>query len=153
MSTTYQIERFDNVIDEIKPILERHWEEIANNKNKIPFKPDYDKYKQLDDTGVLHIATARSNGVLIGYCISFIVPHIHYSENLFASMDVLYLDKEHRGKMTGIRLIAFAENDLRKKDVSVFTFHIKTNHDIGPIMERLGFNKIEYIYSKYIRED
>ena len=68
----YKEETYSQVIDEIKPLLEDHWEEIALNKEVIKLNPNYEMYEKLCNAGVMRIVTARDDGKLIGYCICII---------------------------------------------------------------------------------
>jgi len=146
----YAKEFFVQVIDEIKPLLEKHWEEIALNKEKVPLDPDYDRYLFLEKSGILDIYTARENGKLMGYCITFTMPHIHYMSTVMASVDILYVDPSRRGKMAGVLLMKFVEEKMKEKGVQVFTHHVKVEHDYSSILKRLGYVEVERIYNKYL---
>ena len=147
---TYQVERFENVIEEMMPILELHWEEIAHHKDRIKLNPDYALYQSMQDAGILHIVTARDNNRLIGYFISVVSPNLHYSDHLYATNDILYIDKEHRGKMVGIKLFKFAEKELYNLGVDVIVLHSKVQADFKSLVERIGYTHVENQYSKYI---
>lgn len=147
----YLKETYDEVIDEIKPLLENHWEEIALYKDKVPFSPNYFMYKDLEEKDILDIFTARTDeNVLVGYCITFTMPHIHYSTTITSTVDILYIDPLYRGKMAGLRLIKFAENQLKEKGVKILFQHIKPEHDFSPLLKRIGYGKFEDIYSHYL---
>jgi GNAT superfamily N-acetyltransferase len=152
MTITYQQEFLDSCADEAKVLLENHWKEIALNKDKIKLNPDWEAYANLEVNGVLRIFTARDNGVLVGYFVVFVHRHIHYKDHLFANNDVLFLSEEYRKGFTGIRLIKFAEGCLKSDGVSVLNINTKIHKPFDPIMERMGFNLIERVYSKYIGE-
>ena len=106
---TYQQESLVTTKEDARPLLEKHWEEIALNKDTIKLNPDWDAYADLEDAGILKIFTARSDGNLIGYFVVFVRSHIHYKDNLFAYNDILYLDKDYRKGFTGAKLMKFAE--------------------------------------------
>lgn len=148
----YAQEVFDDVITDIIPLLNKHWEEIALNKDKVPFDPNYAQYKTLEKEGILDIFTAREDNELVGYCITFTAPHLHYWSTIMSNVDIFYVSPEHRGKMAGIRLIKYTEEKLKLKGVKVLNHHVKTQHDFSPILKRLKYNKAESIYSKYIGE-
>ena len=147
----YDKEVFDDVIVEIIPLLHLHWEEIALNKERVPFDPNYVQYKALEQQGILDIFTARSDeGELVGYCITFTTPHLHYWSTVMSHVDIFFITPEYRGKMAGARLITFVENRLKEKGVKILNHHVKVEHDFSPILKRLKYNQIESIYSKYI---
>lgn len=147
----YSEETFLGVIADIVPLLTRHWDEIALNKETVPLAPDYAQYQRLNDQGILNIYTARNdNGVLVGYCLTITVPHIHYSTTISSNVDLVYVVPEHRGKMTGVRLMQFTEDSLKEKGVKLLSHHVKEAHDFSAILLRKGYKKAETIYGKYL---
>tara|TARA_E500000318_G_C3395514_1_gene147689 strand:- start:67 stop:537 length:471 start_codon:yes stop_codon:yes gene_type:complete len=143
-------EDYFEIKEEIKPLLEEHWEEIALNKDKIKLNPDWDLYRKIYEDGSLGIYTAREDGQLVGYFVVIVTPNIHYKDHLFATNDIIFLRKDHRKGRTGINLIKFAEDDLKKFNVSVMVINVKTHKPFDRVLEWLGFKKIEHNFSKYI---
>jgi len=146
----YQQEFLDSVVEDAKGLLESHWDEIALNKDKIKINPDWDTYYALQEQGKLDIFTARDEGVLVGYFVVFVYPHIHYKDHLFAKNDLLYLAPSHRKGFTGVKLIKFAEKMLKEDGVSVLVVNTKNHKPFHKLMEFLGFSSAETSYSKYI---
>ena len=149
---SYQEESFYDVIDEIKPLLEKHWEEIAIYKDKIKLNPNYDQYKVLQDNGMMHIATARDDEKLVGYFITFIVPNLHYQHIKTASNDILFLAPEYRKTLVGYGMIKFAVQKLSEMDIDIISIHEKKEHSLAPVMKRLKFEHKENTYMKYVGE-
>jgi len=147
---TYQEESAAECLEEIKPLIEMHWEEIAVYKDKIKLNPDFDKYLLLDSIGLLHVLTARDDDKLIGYFISFIQPNMHYKESVFATNDILYIDPLYRKGSVGYKLFKKAEESLKEIGVDVIIVHSKVNNDFKPLMDKLGYERIEYNYSKHV---
>ena len=147
---TFQVERVTDVLDEIKPLLVEHWEEIALYKDQFPLNPDYEKYKVLDAAGVAHVVTARADGALIGYYISFIMPHLHYQDCIIAMNDILFIKKEYRHGRVGMKIISFAEQELIKRGVHRMIIHVKTQHDFSPLLVHMGFNETERNWEKLL---
>lgn len=146
----YDREDYFKIRDEIKPLLEEHWEEIALNKDKIKLNPDWDLYQEIYEKGNLAIYTAREGESLVGYFVVMVTPNIHYKDHLFATNDIVFIRKDHRKGRTGINLIKFAEEDLKKFNVSVMVINVKTHKPFDKVLEWLGFKKIEHTFSKYI---
>lgn len=147
---TYQQEFLETCRDEAEVLIHKHWEEIALNKDKIKLNPDWEMYSLLESNGSLKIFTARNDGSLIGYFVVFVSKHIHYKDHLFANNDLLFLDEAFRKGLTGVKLIRFAEKCLKEDGVSVLTINTKVHKPFDVIMNKLGFNLVERIYSKYI---
>ena len=147
---TYQEEYLIDCLDEMKPLLEEHWEEIALYKDKVKLDPDYDKYLLLDSLGLLHVLTVRDDAVLVGYFISFIQPHMHYKECTTAVNDILFIHPSYRKGSIGYKLFKKAEQALIELGVDVMIISSKVKNDFKPLMDKLEFNRVEYMYSKYI---
>lgn len=146
----YQQEFLVTARPDAQKLLEDHWEEIALNKGKIALNPDWEAYEALELSGKLKIFTARVNDRMIGYFVVLVGPNLHYKDHIFAVNDILYLDKNYRRGRTGIKLIKFAEQCLKEDGVSVLNINTKTHKPFDSLMEYLGFNLIERVYSKYI---
>lgn len=147
---TFQEEYLVDCLDEMKPLFETHWDEIALHKDKIVLNPDYSKYLILDEAGMLHVLTARDEGKIIGYFISFIDHHVHYKDHVFAINDILFIHPDYRKGSVGYKLFKSAEASLKEIGVSVLMIHAKVQHDFKPLMDKLGFDRVEYNYSKFI---
>jgi len=148
----YVVETLGECLDEMKPLLEKHWEEIALHKDKIELNPDYDKYQEMEDAGTLHIVTARIGGRLVGYFISFIMLHPHYKDHSFAVNDILFVDMSYRRTTVGVGMFKYAENKLKEMGVSVIMVSMKTHAPFDQLCESLGYDNVERNYSKYIGE-
>lgn len=149
---TYQVEPLVDFLDELAPLLAAHYEEVAMYKEHVKLDPDYDKYLALDKAGVLHCVTVRDAGKIIGYFLSFIHPHIHYQESVYAVNDILYLDPEYRGTDVAVKMFMFAEEQLKAEGVDVMVLHMKTSLPFEGLAKFLHYDKAEYNYSKYIGE-
>lgn len=148
----YQQEFLIQVKDDIRPLLEEHWQEIALNKDKIKLNPDWAAYETLEDDNRLRIFTAREGDLLVGYFVTVLGFNIHYKDHLFATNDVIFLHPNYRKGRTGIKLIQFAEQCLKEDGVSVLSINTKVHKPFDKLMEFLGFGLIERVYSKYIGE-
>lgn len=152
MAIKYQQEFLSSVVDEVKPLLEKHWSEIAVNKDKIQLNPDWDAYYTLEGQDKLRIFTARSGEDLVGYFVVVVSSGLHYKDHLFAYNDIIYLSPEYRKGFTGVRLIRFAEGCLKSDGVSVLTINTKVHQPFDRLMDFLKFKNVERVYSKYLGE-
>jgi GNAT superfamily N-acetyltransferase len=148
----FKQEFLSQVEEECQELIRLHWEEIALNKAKIRLNPDWESYYEAEKQGKFKVFTARLSGTLVGYFAVFIGSNPHYKDHLFAANDVIYLHKDFRKGMTGVKLIKFAEACLKQDGVSVLSINTKTHQPFDPILSRLGFNLIERVYSKYLGE-
>lgn len=149
MTLAFQVEPYLEVIEEIKPFYPLHYDELASDKS-IALNPDYAGYAWRAERGLLHTVTARQEGELVGYHISVIAPHLHYKHSLTAHVDIYYLRKDCRLGMNGVKLLQFAEETLAQRGVERIYMSTKTDADKSVILERLGFNEKERVFTKVI---
>ncbi|MDE2105175.1 MAG: GNAT family N-acetyltransferase [Patescibacteria group bacterium] len=148
---TVKRESYAEVIDDIRPLLERHWKEIARNQEKIPLDPDYSRYQALDAKGMLFIFTAKDEGEFVGYAIYFIGPHVHYKSHKWAISDIFWVKPERRGVMIGKRLFTLAEQTLKEAGASVMHTTSKIAHpEASRLLVHLGHTLIEYGHAKLL---
>lgn len=146
-------ETYDGVIEDIKPLLTKHWQEIARNRERIELNPDYGRYKELENRGALFIFTAREDGKILGYAIYFVGPHLHYRDHKWALSDIFWVTPERRGIMVGKRLFGLAEKVLRENGVSVMHTTSKIAHpSAGRLLEHFGHEHIEAGHAKVLLE-
>lgn len=150
INLTYKQEFLFEVEEDCKDLIKEHWEEIAVNKDKIKLNPDWDIYRKLEELGNFKIFTVRSNGVLVGYFAVIVNTNPHYKDHLFASNDVIFLKKEYRKGLTGVKLIKFATECLKADGVSVLTINTKAHKPFDKVLNFLGFSLTERVYSKYL---
>lgn len=139
-----------NVKEEIKPLLEKHWELVALNQGKIKLNPDWVEYARLDAAGVLRIFTARRDGQLIGYFVLLVNRSLHYQDHVFATNDVLFVLPEQRFGSAGYRLVKFVEQWCSDNGVSLMMVNTKVHIPFDRLMLGMGFDLIERVYSKYL---
>lgn len=152
MSTlTFQIERYQDAIAEMRELYPEHWEEIALDKGAIPLDPDYEEYDKLAAHGYLHLCTARQeDGRLMGYYLFIIRPHLHYRTSLTAFSDIVFLKREARIGRAGIEFMRFCfDSCFEVRGVQKVYANTKIHHYFGPILKRLlGFKEIEHVFTK-----
>jgi len=147
----YALENLAKVRREIEPLLEEHWKEIALNKDKIKLNPDWRAYADLDSIHALRIYTARKDGKLMGYFVVIVSKSLHYRDHLFANNDIIFLTKPARKGLTGVKLIKFALDSLEAEGITKVHINTKAHQPFDAILERLGFEEIERVYSLMLR--
>jgi GNAT superfamily N-acetyltransferase len=146
------VEPFAPFCAEVQPLLPRHWEELALNKDKVPLDPDYQRYAELDAKGALSVVTMRRNGALVGYSIMVVTPGLHYRTCLEARMDIFWVAPEVRGRMGGLRLFRTHEKELKRRGVKRIYTGSKLHKDSSRLFLALGYEPVETYFSKWIGE-
>lgn len=144
-------ESYVNVKNEIKPLIQEHWKEIALHKGDIKLEPNWNTYSRLAGQGALRVYTARKSGELVGYFVCIVMPSLHYMRHLFANNDILFLKKSERKGTAGIRLIKFAIEELKKDGVTLINVNVKKKQDFGKVLEHLDFEHVEDLWQLKVK--
>lgn len=147
----FALENLANVRREIEPLLQKHYDEIALNKDIIKLNPDWEGYSRLDAINALRVYTARKDGKLVGYFVVIVSKSLHYRDHLFANNDIIFLAKSARRGLTGMKLIKYAVEALRAEGITKLHINTKAHQPFDPILERMGFEEIERVYSLVLR--
>jgi len=149
---SFQEEKLSEIIEEIKPLLHAHWQEIGIfDKEKHPLDPDWDLYFKAEAAGIHFFFTVRQDGKLIGYYSSILFPkHFHYRSIFASDCDLFFLAPEFRSGLIGLRMLREVENVLKRKGVNMITHTVKISFPLEPIMKRLGFEPMDIKYFKEV---
>ena len=148
---TYAVEDWREFYPEAAAIFQRHWEEIALDRDSIKFSLDITRYQAMADSGILHVLAARCDFQLVGYYVAFVLPHIHYQEaGLMAFTDIYYLLPEFRHGSNGVEFFVEAEESLKAKGVVKAYLSTKVHKDMGSLFEKLGWRLSDRCYTKLL---
>lgn len=149
----FQREHFNPALAlELEPLLVAHYQEVAHYKD-IPLAPDFERYFAIEAVDRFRVYTARTRheaedegGKLVGYAAYFVDKHLHYMGHVFAVQDVIFIAPEARGD--GKSFIAWCDDQLKADGVNVVTQHVKAAHNFGPMLERMGYELMDLIYTR-----
>lgn len=142
----FRTESLGEAFIDMLPLINEHWYEVGMERD-MPPDPDLTTYEHLEKGKCLKVYTARSDdGELIGYCVMFVMPDIHYKDNIKASCDMLYLLPEYRGN--GLRFLEFVEKDLLESRVKIVYHSVRPQKDYSKSLLAIGYRFEEKLYSK-----
>ena len=141
-----------SVKEDIKPLIEKHWELVALNQGTIKLNPNWEEYARLDAAGVLRVFTAREDSELVGYCVLVVSRSMHYKDHVFANNDVTFVLPDNRAGATGYQLLKYAEDHCAENDISLMNVNTKVHLPFDSLLVGMGFNLIERIYSKCFKD-
>lgn len=147
---TAQVESLSEGLEELKELLPLHYHELALNKDLVPLCPNYQIYLDKDASGQICYVTLRSDGALIGYFVGFVEPGLHYQTCLTCIMDIFYVVQDQRGQRGGLILFKEVEKELIRRGVQRWFVGSKCHKDASALFERLGFERVEIMYSKML---
>lgn len=145
-----QQELLDNIIDEMIPLTEQHYNEIDHylQRNKCSLDPDYDKYFLIEESGGLQIVTAREDdNRLIGYVFYLVDTHAHYSGVTFGYCDILFVDPGYRNSGVASEMLLYAEKNI---GCDYMTLSEKPGHEFPRLISSLNYELLETTYVKRV---
>lgn len=147
---TFQSEKWLDILDELKPLLMGQWRELGLYQDRVPMDMDWDRYKSLDDLGMLKITTGRDGDRLIGWYVSVVIPHLHYRTTVYGYNDIYYMLPDYRTGMLGMKLFMEMEKSMRDLGVKALISISKTLRPVDPLFERLGWSNQGTTYMKVL---
>lgn len=149
-ATTYQIERVQDIVEELKPFVPLHWAELGLTKEDVPVDMDWERYFALEREGKLNLVTVRKEGNIIGYQFTFVSGHFHYKSTLHGIVDLYYILPEYRKGRTGLRMFQFAEKCLKDLGVKKIITGCKLHLDHTRLFEFMGYEFTDKQFIKII---
>lgn len=134
--------------EEVESLLVQHWLELAKNKHLMHLSPDVERYQLMESSGNVIALFAYEKEDLIGYSVSFIASHLHYSDLVYAQNDVLFVSREHRKGRTGLALIQETEAAAKRAGCQMIIWHAKQGTALDRLMPRLGYGVQDIMYSR-----
>lgn len=149
---TYQTETYDEIIDDIEPILEDHYAETELYHQVLPLNPDYQMYRAGNEHGIIHFYTARDDYDLVGYIIMMVANKPHSKDALYGMCDMIYVAPEYRHTEVAPELIQYAEGEIKNQGADVVLITLKAHSKADSLMKSLGYEESDVSYSKFIKE-
>lgn len=150
----YTHEKFEDVIEELQPMLHQHWNEIPTLDFDIKLAPQYEIYQLSQDNDQLVIITAREDQTnkLQGYIVVFIQEPLHHRSVKEANVDIVFLAPECRGKGVGKLLFIETENYLKEYyGVNQIRVEVNEHLDFSPLLIKREYRKSHTVYMKEIK--
>jgi GNAT superfamily N-acetyltransferase len=147
MPVVFSVESFRANEAEIVALGAEHEAEVGPYGGAFPFRPNLAAHEAMEDHGALHMFVAKDGGKIVGYVLSFVMPHLHYS--IPWATGELFLRKSHRGPRVADRLLAFAEDGLRAKGVLLVSIGVHPDHpNLGRLLMRRDYQLSGLYYSR-----
>lgn len=146
----FKWERFAAIHSELLPLFERHYQEIALDKDRVPLDPDWNYYFGIDQLGLLQILTARSevNNRLAGYIFNVIGSHNHYKSTRFCNTEMFWLHPYFRKGWQPVRMFKENLKGLEVFGVDIATISFKLGFmegRVGRFLSRLGYEPTDIV--------
>jgi GNAT superfamily N-acetyltransferase len=145
----FQLESVDKWAQDSPRLARAHWEELGLDLD-LPLAPNIAKMKQMEDLGMWKVVSARENGLLVGYLLAVVSPHLHYCTSAPMFMvDAYYIAPSYR-RGTGTKLIRAAEECARTLGAIKIYITCKVHRDHSKLFHALGYRLSDYAFTKRI---
>lgn len=154
---TAQVEELTSeTLEEAKPLLPAHYDELSEHKLAgIPLDPQFGLYLARAAAGQVLYVTLREEGRLVGYLVSFVAPGMHYQTCLTCTADIFFVRPDRRGLEGGKLLFSTWVNECRRRGILLTQIGIKLRHAAfaKPLLEAAGFVEREVMFWQFLKED
>lgn len=156
---TAHVERLQDTLDELKPLFDPHWQELALNQDKVPLDPQYEIYLHRESLGGVLLVVLREAGKVVGYFIGFVSPGLHYRTCLTLQMDIFWLHPDYRdgdsltsleAHMLAMQLFEAVRDEAKRRGVQRAFYGSKLHKDASRVFEELGMIEVERYYSQWL---
>ena len=141
-------------IDELRSeaigLFEEHWEELATDKGAMKLVPHWKQYYELEERDAIVALAAWMGDQMVGYSLSMVFRHLHYSELWCLQNDILFVKREYRRGGLGLKLIEATEEVARKLECGMILWHSKLDTTLGVLLEKRGYRIQDIIQSKML---
>ena len=132
-------------------LLKAGFDELSKVHNQelnptVAHNPNYAQYLKMDELGILHCWGAFDGGVLVGYVIFFVMPHLHHQHLINAHEDLYFLRTDKRQGWNGYKLLKTAIDEMSELADNIFLTIPRPSYQ--HLFERLGFRPYEQVFVK-----
>jgi hypothetical protein len=158
MTVTSHVEQLRDVLEELKPLFDPHWQELGQHRDKVPLDPQYEVYLQREAAGEVLCVTLRERGAVLAYFVGFIAPGLHYRTCLTLQMDIFWLHPTLRSSdsldaveadMVCVQLFEAVRAEGTRRGVQRVFYGSKRSLDAAALFERLGMTEVERYYTAW----
>lgn len=147
----FGIEKFSDMVDEIRPLHEIHYNETETSYLDEAFNPNYEQYIALERDGRFICFTCRTGLKMVGYLQYYVYRSSHTQRACQAREDAFFLHPLIRGKKIAPIMLAYAEDALRVLGCHYIGMTSKAPvgaPDIGPFLQKRGYKPVAVYYAK-----
>jgi len=145
------IERFSDMVEDIRPLHEAHYNETETEYLDDGFEPNYKSYMDMEQDGRFVCFTVRIGWQMVAYLQYYVFRDCHTQRVLQGREDAFFVHPLVRGQKIAPQLLAYAEDALKTLGCRYVGMTSKAPigaPDIGPFLERRGYRPVAVYYTK-----
>jgi hypothetical protein len=156
---TAHVERLQDTLEELKPMFDPHWAELALDQDKVALDPQYGVYLDREAQGQVLLVVLRELGKVVAYFVGFVAPALHYQRCLTLQMDIFWLHPDYRdpdsltaleAHMLSMQLFETVREEAKRRGVERVFYGSKLHADASRVFEELGMVEVERYYSAWL---
>lgn len=134
------------------PLWQLHWQEVGLDHEAVPLDMHVERYAQLDEAGMLHLVTGRTEGRLVAYFTGIVTPHLHYASTLHCLSDLYYVHPLWRRGAIALRLFGHVHRTLKERGVVKVQSGCKLHAglDMTRLFTYMGYTWTDKLFSKLL---
>jgi len=144
-------ERMADILPELHPLHEAHWQETEGYRHGFSLNPDYLRYQAIERAGGLIQFTARKDGELVGNLRLFMSESLHTQTSLVTE-DTIFLKPEHRGGFLAMAMLRFGEDAVRSLGAQEIRSNSKLVNRADVLMRRMKYEPFAIQFAKFFKE-
>lgn len=148
----FKAERLKDILDEIHPLHEAHFQETEKHRLGFGLDVDYDAMLSSERRGQLLQFTMRTlDGKLVGNIRMYINKSLH-TGTLYASEDTYFVLPEYRQGFAALRFWQFMEDCVKSIGVREVRTDSKVLNKVHKLNDYLGYKHVANKYVKVFEE-
>lgn len=155
---TAAVERLHDCLEELKPLFDPHWKEIALDQERVALNPHYPEYLKREAEGTVLCVVLREKGAIVGYFVGFVAPALHYQGCLTLTMDIYWIHPDYRAAdsleqleedMVAELLFTTVKAEAVRRGVKRPFYGSKVHKDSSGLFLQLGMYKADEYFSDW----
>jgi hypothetical protein len=142
----FEILPFRSVAEDIKEMVEQHYEDANELANHEPLNVDWDYYLEASDANQCFVFVCKDGEEIAGYSIFTINNDANFKDTIEATNCGLYVKKKYRGRAS-VELMKISDETMRLMGVNKISYAVKSDK-VGSFLERNGYKQEYKIWSK-----
>lgn len=149
----FAVERLGDIVDEIHPLHEQHFQETEKHRLGFGLNVDYARMLASERAGTMIQFTARAinTGLLVGNIRMYVQTSLH-TGTLYASEDTYYVLPEYRKGFAALRFWQYMEDCMLSIGVREIRTDSKVVNKVHKLNEYCGYKHVANKYVKVFTE-
>lgn len=147
---TFSRESFRQVSEDSLEFINDNYDETGQLQDTVPLDVDWDGMFNYEAHGSLLSFALRIDGKMIGYAIFLLTPTLHARSTMHAISDVIFIAKEYRQGLVGLKFIEYCEAYAKQCGAKVSHLIMKADPRLARILERTNHRIFEVTYMKVL---